>query len=88
MRNAMSEAVPHLKFTLEMFRIQVQENKGFILFEHPWTAKSWETPTVAEMKRLLGVEVYRGHQCAYQTEATTSGDKSGYIRKDTGWMTN
>ena len=88
MRNALNEAVSHLKFTLEMFRIQIQENKGFILFEHPWTAKSWETPTVIDMKRLHGVEIYRGHQCAYQTEVTVSGDKSGYIRKDTGWMTN
>ncbi len=43
MRAHMKRAVKHLRFTLEMFTIQVEENHGFVLFEHPWAAKSWDT---------------------------------------------
>ena len=32
--------------------------------------------------------MYRGHQCAYQDGATNVGPQSGYIRNDTGWLTN
>ena len=54
MRNALEEAISHLKFTLEMSRVQVQENKGLFLSEHPWTAKSWAKDVVKEMKNLGG----------------------------------
>ncbi len=35
MRANMKKAVKYLRFNLEMFIIQIGENHGFVLFEHP-----------------------------------------------------
>ncbi len=53
MRANMKKAIKHLRFTLEMFAIQIEENHGFVLVEHPWTAKSWGTDIMQEMMRLF-----------------------------------
>ncbi|MDP7560817.1 MAG: hypothetical protein QF745_09785, partial [Planctomycetota bacterium] len=88
MRAHRKRAVKHLRFTLEMFTIQVEENHGFVLFEHPWTAKSWDTDIMQEMMRLSGMKIYRCHQCMYQDKKIQANGKFGFIRKDTGWATN
>ena len=59
MRDNMKRAKRHLRFTLEMFIIQIEENHGFVLFEHPWTAKSWDTDIMQEIMHLSGMRTYR-----------------------------
>ncbi len=71
-----------------MFIIQIEDNHGFVLFEHPWTAKSWDTDIMQEMMRLSGMRIYRCHQCMYQGKEIQANGKYGYIRNDTGWATN
>ena len=77
----MKKAVKHLRFTLEMFVIQIEENHGFVLFEHPWPAKSWDTDVVQEMMHLSGMRIYRCHQCMCQDKEIQANGKYGYIRK-------
>ena len=71
-----------------MFIIQIEENHGFVLFEHPWTAKSWGTDIMQEIAHLSGMRIYRCHQCMYQDKEIQANGKYGYIRNDTGWATN
>ena len=57
------EALRHLRFVLEMFTIQIFINRGFVLFEHPETAKSWQEAVVLAIMALPGVRRYVGDQC-------------------------
>ncbi len=57
------EALRHLRFVLEMFTIQIFINRGFVLFEHPETAKSWQEAVVLAIMPLPGVRRYVGDQC-------------------------
>ncbi len=88
MLDNMKRAKRHLCFTLEMCVIQIEENRGFVLFEHPWTAKSWDTGIMREIMHSSGMRIYRCHQCMYQDKGIQANGKTGFIRKDTGWVTN
>ena len=77
MRAATKRAVKHLRFTLETFIIQIEENHGFVLFEHPWTAKSWDTDIMQEIMHLAGMRIYRCHQCMYQDKEIQVDGKTG-----------
>ena len=71
-----------------MFTIQIFINRGFALFEHPETAKSWQEAVVLAIWALPGIRRYVGDQCVYQPEPILVNREWGYIRKSTGWATN
>ena len=62
------EALRHLRFGSEMFTIQIFINRGFVLFERPETAKSWQEAVVLAIMALPGARRYVGDQCVYQPE--------------------
>ena len=71
-----------------MFITQVFINRGFVLFEHPETAKSWQETVVLAIMALPGIRRYVGDQCVYQPEPIFANGEWGHVRKSTGWATN
>ena len=59
---------------IEIFEIQVNENKGHILFEHPWSAHSWAEPVMERLYKLPGVQIYKGDQCPFQANMVFMND--------------
>ena len=56
MKENMRRAVRHLRFTLEMFMIQIEENHGFVPLEHPRAAKSWDTDIMQDVMKLADMK--------------------------------
>jgi len=87
-RQKLAKAMRHLRFTIRLFKIQVQELGGYVLFEHPLGARSWQTDIVKSLLALPGMNVYKGHQCIFHDKPFETWSGSGYIYKKTGWATN
>ena len=45
-----SKAIKHVEFCCALSKYQIQQGRHF-LHEHPWTARSWKLPCVAELLR-------------------------------------
>ena len=76
----------HLNRALEMYEKQY-DNGGLFLHEHPWTARSWKHPRLADLARRHGVYIVKGPMCNYHM-MSEDAQGPGLVRKDTGWMTN
>lgn len=77
-----------------MFEIQVKGNGGYVLFEHPYTAKSWKTKLIERLFKLSPITIakwmvtlFKGDQCMFQQPFLVKGE-AGYVRNPTGWATN
>eukprot|EP00973_Karenia_brevis_P078885 10948026-Karenia_brevis.AAC.1 len=81
-----NEAVNHLNFCLQLYRLQMKEGRYF-LHEHPLTATSWQLPTLKEILGKHGVISTYINMCAY---GMTSSDEHGIgcVYKPTQFMTN
>ena len=85
----MKEALNHLHVSCEMYRKQYDAGRWF-LREAPWSATSWKDPEVQELLSREGVRVVRGPMCRWGMMSTDKHglQGTGYVRKETGWMTN
>ena len=56
----------------------------------PWSATSWKDPEVKELFDREDVYLVRGPMCRWSRESTARRglQGTGYVRKETGWMTN
>lgn len=77
------EAMTLLTFGTLVCHVQ-QQHGGCYLFEHPWSAKSWQQKCVAKLLNSPGAMLIRTDQCVFgQSDAQGSP-----IRKRTGFITN
>ena len=71
-RQKVSEGMGHLKFAMQLCRIQ--ERSGlYFLFEHPRGASSWKTKTVLEMAKRPGTYTVRGDMCQFGMKQQEKG---------------
>ncbi len=54
----------HLKFCMKLCKLQMEMGLHF-LFEHPWSAASWNTEEVVDVSRRKGVQTVRGDMCRF-----------------------
>ncbi|CAK0870975.1 unnamed protein product, partial [Prorocentrum cordatum] len=81
------EGEAHLNFSMEICKERYKAGKLF-LHEAPWSASSWHRPSVQEVMQLAGVSLVHGPMCRWHMQATDSNGKLGFVRKETGWLTN
>ena len=88
-REKMDRAVAHLNTACRFYRKQLQAGR-FFLHEAPWSATSWKDPEVRELTERPDVYTVRGPMCRWAMVATDRRglQGTGYVRKETGWMTN
>ena len=88
-RKPMDEVVHHLHTSCDLYEKQHKAGRKF-LHEAPWGAGSWKDERVVELSKKPGVYVVRGPMCRWEMEATDKRglQGTGYVRKETGWMTN
>ena len=85
----MDRAVAHLNTAYRFYRKQLQAGR-FFLHEAPWSATSWKDPEVRELTERSDVYTVQGPMCRWAMVATDRRglQGTGYVRKETGWMTN
>ena len=70
------------------YRKQVEAGR-FFLHEAPWSAASWKDPEVRDLSERPDVYTVRGPMCRWVVATDRRGlQGTGYVRKETGWMTN
>ena len=86
LREKIREGMQHLLFCVELYKIQIQNNRYF-LHEHPWGAWSWKIPEIVSLLQTPSVEAVKGHMC---TQGMYIHDDKGEALafKPTGWMSN
>ena len=88
-REKMDKAVAHLHTACSFYRKQVEAGR-FFLREAPWSATSWKDPEVRDLSERPDVYTVRGPMCRWAMVATDRRglQGTGYVRKETGCMTN
>eukprot|EP00973_Karenia_brevis_P012291 1668428-Karenia_brevis.AAC.1 len=84
----LARAIDHLKFTIELYQIQVDGGRYF-LHEHPAGASSWKMPEMVEFMKQAGLVSAVSNMCCFGME-TTRLDDSGtvLVAKPTRFLTN
>jgi len=75
-----------LRTACEAYRRQYTAGRYF-LHEHPKDCSSWQEPEVQALEELPGVERVNGPMCRWSMKSKDAGGE-GYVRKETGWLTN
>ena len=85
----MNEALHHLHTSRDVYEKQIQQGRYF-LHEAPWGATSWKDERVERISSRDDVYVVRGPMCKWGMTATDRRglQGTGFVRKETGWMTN
>ena len=85
-RELIRRGLVHLLFAMELCQVQVDAGR-YYMFEHPWTARSWQIPAVQRLAQRLGTHLVRTDMCCY--DMSLEGWRShGLVKKPTGIMTN
>ena len=84
-----AKAVKHIEFCCALYRYQIQQG-GYVLHEHPWTARSWRLPVMNELLPHPSVNLVQGHMCQFRMTSHIEhrGGKEGLVKKPTGFMSN
>ena len=85
-KKEMGQAVGHLKFCMEIYRIQASAGRLF-MHEHPHSASSWRRQEVIEIMTMPGVGTITIDMCAFGMVAT-DGDGEAPAKKSTNIMSN
>jgi len=85
-KKAMKIAKEHVKFSLEIYKIQMKAGRYF-LHEHPNSASSWSMPEVVEMMAHEDVDVTTCDMCAYGFN-TSDNIGEALVEKRTKLMSN
>ena len=64
------------------------ERGGRVLFEHPWTATSWNEPYLRKLLANDGMRRVRCDQCQFGMTSVDGAGNVGPAQKATGFMTN
>ena len=85
----MDKALEHLHNSCSFYRKQLKAGRLF-LHEAPWNATSWKDPEVKELADRPDTYLVRGTMCRWEMMATDRCglQGTGYVRKETGWLTN
>ena len=83
------EAKRHIKFVVELYKIQVKEGRYF-LHEHPAGASSWALDDIKDLEKETGVKIAVADQCMYglKTYGKDKKVQDKAARKRTKFMTN
>ena len=80
------EGKHHIRGSVRAYARQLLHGKCF-LHEAPRDAESWNEPDMVWLAAQPGVHWVKGPMCRWKmTQADAQGE--GYIRKETGWLTN
>ena len=79
----------HLHACIRMYHKQIDAGRHF-LHEHPWSTDSWYYPEVKALSEKQGVYLVKGPTCKWEMQAEDPQglQGKGYVRKETGWLTN
>ena len=77
----------HLEFECSLAESQI-ERGGRVLFEHPWTATSWNEPCLRKLLANDGMRRVRCDQCQFGMTSVDGAGNVGAAQKATGFMTN
>jgi len=80
----------HLRVATDCYWRQIHRGRLF-LHEHPWGASSWKEPEITALSSRPDVYIVKGPMCRWGMESTdkrVDPPRTGYVRKETGWMTN
>ena len=79
----------HLHTACDAYEVQLNAGRYF-LHEAPWSASSWNDERVERIASRDDVYTVRGPMCKWGMQATDRRglQGNGYVRKETGWMTN
>ena len=85
----MDKALEHLLNSCSFYRKQLKAGRLF-LHEAPWNATSWKDPEVKALTDRPDTYLVRGPMCRWEMMATDRRglQGTGYVRKETGWLTN
>jgi len=86
-RRRMIEARVHLRFSVELYRMQIKGGRHF-LHEHPSSAKSWQEKEIKELRNDPRVGEVIGHMCQYGMTMVDKDGKVKPVRKSTRWMSS
>ena len=75
-------AVQHLEFCAEIYKLQIREGRYFI-HEHPLSATSWKLPCIEEIIGTDSVIKTSIHMCAYGMHSEDENG-GGLVYKPTG----
>ena len=81
------KAIKHVEFCCALYMYQVQQGRHFL---HPWTARSWKVPIVAELPEHPGVDIVQGHMCHFRmmSHVDRRGGEMGLAKKPKGFMSS
>ena len=82
----MDQAIGHLKFCIEIYRIQMKAGRLF-MHEHPHSASSWKMKEVLEIMAMSGVGTVTIDMCAFGMVAVDQ-DGEAPAKKTTSVMSN
>ena len=78
-----STGLDHLELAMLIAKWQAKRGR-YVLFEHPWLARSWHEESVKEVEQMAGMHRVRCDQCMYGLRV----DEWGLNMKPTGIMVN
>ncbi len=78
-----SVGLEHLELAAELIKWQIRRG-GYVVFEHPDQARSWQEPCIQRLLQMEGVQRVTCDQCAYGLNV----DGRGPNKKSTGILTN
>ena len=81
-QKALKAAKEHLKFCLELYRLQIAGGRYF-LHEHPSSASSWNLPEMISFIAQFDVDTVVGDMCAHGMVL-----EGRPVRKSTRWLSN
>ena len=70
---------------------ELKDERGrHLLHEHPWTARSWRLPDVAELLEHPAVGIVQGHMCQFRmmSHVDRQGGEMGLVKKPKGFMSS
>ena len=79
----------HIRTAASFYKDRLDRGRYF-LHEAPWTAKSWEEPEIQALVNDPRCFKVKGPMCRWDMWATDKRglQGSGFVRKETGWLTN
>ena len=83
-KEMMFKARLHLRFTMELYRMQIEEGR-YMLPEHPAYVSSWDEDSTRSIMRMKGVNTILAHQCQLGMKDPRTGNR---IKKPTKYMSN
>ena len=78
------EAVLHLEFSCLLMELQLSQGR-WVVFEHPWRALSWHSPSLRDISKHPGMKCLRIDMCTFGMRSPKSHVP---LRKPTVIMTN